>query len=661
MCGIAGAFGGRATGEARSRAVERISAAICHRGPDDAGSCELRGRKDGGAAGTFAHRRLSILDLSPQGHQPMFDASARLSIVFNGEIYNYRELRAELAASGATFRSGSDTEVLLEGWARHGELFLPRLRGMFAFAIWDADAGCGYLARDRFGIKPLYLAETAEGLFFASEVRGLLATGCVRRVIDRAAVGGYLAQGSVPEPLTALSGVRALPAGCVVTVAVDAERATAGEPRRFAETLRTPATPPETNRARAATMVRTALENSVAHHLVSDVPVALFLSGGIDSSAIVALASRASDRPLRTFTITFAERGYSEAGPAAAVARRYHTEHAEVLLRGADVLAALPTALGAMDQPSLDGVNTFAVSSAVRRAGYKVVLSGLGGDELFAGYPDFRRAQRIAALWGGGAVLRAPARALAALVARGGDGRAGKIALSLAAGEPARAAYVASRALFAGGALSALAGRESASEAWAAGLPTPPTGLSLLQRVSWYELSGYMRNTLLRDSDVFSMAHALELRVPFIDDAVAAASMSVDDTLKLDPGRSKPLLLDAVADLLPREVWDRPKQGFELPFARWLREELRPEVHAALTSADRLARVGLDAAAVRAVWEGFLAARPGLSWSRPWALFTLVRWAEEQDVSVADADVGMALRSGVSPRARVPSAAGLAT
>ena len=641
MCGLAGAFGLGGRDEVRRVAVRRMVAALCHRGPDDEGLLEL-GVGGRWSAGTLGHRRLSILDLSSSGHQPMLHASGRLTIVFNGEIYNYRALRQELIAEGAAFASESDTEVLLEGWARHGESFLPRLRGMFAFAIWDGAAGRAYLVRDRFGIKPLYVAETANGLLFASELRAILETGLVERTLEPAAIAGYLAQGSVPEPLTAVRGVRALPAGTVTTVDVADGTGRISKPKPFATMFAAPAQPPERDPRVAARIVSDALADSVAHHLVSDVPVALFLSGGIDSSAVVAFASEASGERLHTFTITFRERGYDESGPASAVARRYSTDHEEVPLAASDLLRSLPAALAAMDQPSLDGLNTFAVSAAVRRAGYKVVLSGLGGDEMFAGYPSFRRAKQIAPFWGRGTgAARRGVASLAALADGGRDPRRAKLALALRTTDPARAAFMASRGLFAGAGLTALVGGEHWS-GWEHGAAEPPAGLSLLQRVSWYELAGYMRNTLLRDSDVLSMAHGLELRVPFIDSAVAGASTAVDDDCKLAHGVSKPLLVAALGGRLPREVWDRPKRGFELPFARWLGHELREEVGRALTSDEGTRRVGLDAGATRDVWLDFLGGRAGVSWSRPWALYTLIRWAEHNDLAVPRGEEGRA-------------------
>lgn len=624
MCGIVGAFGARGTMEC----VTRMSESIPHRGPDD---CGFQGLATGSAIGQggFGHRRLAIIDLSPTGHQPMLSPDGRWSIVFNGEIYNYRSLRADLEREGARFRGGSDTEVLLEGWIRHGPRYVQRLRGMYALGIWDEAEGRGWVARDPFGIKPLYYAEREGTVLFASEVRALLGSGLVARRLDRRVIAAYLEAGSVPEPWSIIEGVFSLPAGSVAEVRVSEGSARLGEPVQLRLPFQAPAPGTViTDAAEAYSHIRDALRSSVEHHLIADVPVGMFLSGGIDSSALVALASEVTDARLSTFTVVFEERAFSERAHAEAVARRFDTRHTEIPLSGALMLASLPAAFRAMDMPSVDGLNTYVVSEGVRAAGLKVVLSGLGGDELFAGYPSFERARQLDRAWPLVRATRALTRRLTPLAGRV---RGPKLAEMLDARGPAIGAYRASRTLFPEAYARALAGAPVAPSGDA-----PPPGLSLLGQVSWYEATGYMRNTLLRDSDVFSMAHALELRVPFVDTEVAAAAMRVDDNLKLGRGKSKPLLVGAVEDLLPREVWDRPKQGFALPFAEWLRGPLREEVATALT-AKRLARVGLDPQAASLVWKGYIAGTPGFNWSRPWTLYTLVRWAEELDATVGNA------------------------
>ncbi|HVE79024.1 MAG TPA: asparagine synthase (glutamine-hydrolyzing) [Gemmatimonadaceae bacterium] len=613
MCGIAGVLGGPNPGAA----AERMSRGLAHRGPDGAGECSL-GDAGGALAGALAHRRLSIIDLSAAGDQPMESADGRFVTVFNGEIYNYRELAAELRRDGAPPRGAGDTAALIEGWSRYGPDVLRRLRGMFAFALWDRARGRLVLARDEFGIKPLYVARGERTLVFASEIRVLLGSGLVEPRIDARAIAGYLAFGSAQEPRTMIEGVEALAPGVVHEFWRDEGGTIHHASTPFAD-LGAHAVEPVRGWTESVRVVRAALHDSVAHHLVSDVPIAFFLSGGIDSSAVVAVAAQQSELPPETFTIVFDEPGFSEAVPALAVARRYGTRHHQVPLSGEDLLGMLPAALAAMDQPSMDGLNTYAVSKAVRDHGLRVVLSGLGGDELFGGYPSFARARFAARVWWGARL----ARPVLAAAGRMADPRWERLAGAAGARTPEEAAVLASRTLFTPSLVAAL-GHDPRPEPF----PATPRGLAGSHAVSWHELTGYMRNTLLRDSDVFSMAHGLELRVPFVDRGMVAAARAVDPNLLVAGPRVKGILVGAVEDLLPREVWDRPKQGFALPFARWLRVELAGEVGDALSSPARAARVGLEPGAVREVWRRFREGRPGYGWSRPWALYTLVRWAE---------------------------------
>jgi len=608
--------------------------ALRHRGPDDIGVADLPSN-DGGRAGTFGHRRLAILDLSTAGHQPMFSRDGRYCLTYNGEIYNYRELRADLERAGMTFQSSGDTEVFLAAWQCYGRDALKKLRGMFAAAIWDSVERRGYLARDEFGIKPLYYAERAGAVLFASEVRALLASGQVPRTLSEEAVETYLATGSVSEPLSIIEGIRAVPPGCVMEVLCGNAATQFAGVHRFA----TPFAATERNGSNSepASELRTAMRDSVAHHLISDVPLGLFLSGGLDSSSMVALASEVSDTTIDTFTVTFGESSYSEAEPAREIARRYATRHHEVLLSARDLLNALPDVFAAMDQPSVDGLNTFIVSRAVRAHGIKVVLSGLGGDELFAGYPSFRRANSLAALW------RLPANLRKRVgTARFGDARLQKMSEMLRQETPAFGAYLASRSLFGPEQVRALTGRAHAPLSHTIqALEEPVEELSILQQVSFYEITGYMRNTLLRDSDVFSMAHGLELRVPLVDREVARAAMSAPDSRKLRRGSSKPLLVDAMGDLLPESLIRRPKQGFTLPFQHWMKHELRTEVDSVLGSS-QADSVGLGRTGVRGVWSDFQRGRPGINWSRPWALYTLLRWARQNDVRAREPHAALA-------------------
>ncbi len=637
MCGIGGIFSRR---DSRTAAMQ-LSDGLRHRGPDDVGIAELSS-KDASTCGMFAHRRLAIIDLSIAGHQPMFSPDDRCCITYNGEIYNYAQLRSDLEKQGVKFRSHCDTEVLLVGWELHGVRFLEKLRGMFAFAIWDREKGRGYLARDAFGIKPLYVAERAGEVLFASEVRSLMATGRIEPSLSSSAVASYLFTGSVAEPLTIIEGIVAIPPGCVVEVKQQSGGFVLGEPERFITAF-----PPSDDIHRELPShvhrVRNALRESVRYHLVSDVPVAVFLSGGIDSSAVAGLASEVAESRLESFTVTFSETDFSEALPAREAAKRFNTRHHEILLSGQDLLNALPDVFAAMDQPSLDGLNTFVVSRAVRQFGIKVVLSGLGGDELFGGYPSFQRARFISPLWKMPAVTRQAGAAGTSLI---GDLRAQRMRAVMSEENPAFASYRASRTLFGEMQLQRLTGSRYPG---GMGMQRSPddvdvSELNLMQQVSLYELTGYMRNTLLRDSDVFSMAHALELRVPMVDLQVARVAAAASEAMKVKRNSPKPILVEAVRDLLSPETLNRPKKGFTLPFETWMRNEMFTEVDSVLRS-PHLQSVGLDRSAVAEVWSQFQSRRPGVNWSRPWALYTLVRWAAQNGL----ADVPHSIESARPP------------
>ena len=627
MCGIGGIFSRR---DVRS-ATMRLSDAIRHRGPDDVGLAEL-GARDGETRGMFAHRRLAIIDLSIAGHQPMFSPDDRCCITYNGEIYNYLELRKDLEREGVQFRSTCDTEVLLLGWERHGARFLERVRGMFAFAIWDREKERGYLARDAFGIKPLYVAEHGGEVLFASEVRSILATQRIQPALSSAAVASYLFTGSVAEPLTIIEGIVSVPPGCVVEVRPEGGGYVTGQPERFIAAF-APSEDIHRELPSHVHRVRNALRDSVRYHLVSDVPVAVFLSGGIDSSAVAGLASEVAESRIESFTVTFSETDFSEALPAREAAKRFNTKHHEILLSGQDLLNALPDVFAAMDQPSLDGLNTFVVSRAVRSFGIKVVLSGLGGDELFGGYPSFQRARFMSHLWKMPAVMRQAGAFGASPIA---DLRAQRMRAVMSEENAAFAAYRASRTLFGEKQLERLTGERYPGGTGMQRVPddVDMDRLSLMQQVSLYELSGYMRNTLLRDSDVFSMAHALELRVPLVDLQVARAACAAADAMRLRRGGPKPILVEAVRDLLSPETINRPKKGFTLPFETWMRNEMFSEVDSVLTGIHTEA-IGLKRSAVAEVWSQFQSRRPGVNWSRPWALYTLVRWAAQNGLAEA--------------------------
>jgi asparagine synthase (glutamine-hydrolysing) len=416
--------------------------------------------------------------------------------------------------------------------------------------------------------------------------------------------------------------------------------------------------PTPKDRREAVTQLRSVLEDSIRPHLISDVPVAAFLSGGIDSSAIVALMSRVADQKPKTFTVVFNEKQFSEAEHARAVARKFGTDHKEILLSEKALLDLLPAALQAMDQPTMDGVNTYVVSKAIRDAGIKVALSGLGGDELFAGYPSFRRATQLAQLTNAPTAIRHLASSAGRALLNGSSRRT-KFWDMVASDCTPYAAYVLSRQLFSPAEIASLLARGQKSEfgdvshQFRAENLIPNTedlngnvinavsrlrssvtsSRNIINEVSRLELSGYMSNTLLRDTDQMSMAHGLEVRVPFIDRDIVNYVMGLPGDWKMNGGRPKPLLIDAVADLLPEEIWRRPKMGFTLPFERWMRSALQAELDETFSRADA-EQLGIDTDYTKSVWDGFKRSPQHQPWSRPWALYVLAKWCEINRVAI---------------------------
>ena len=410
MCGIFGiaARNARVPVDVLARGTESLA----HRGPDDSGTTVVRDSIPGPVEIGLGSRRLAILDLSPLGHQPMHDSSSGNWIAYNGEIYNFREVRAELERSGDRFIGNSDTEVLLRAYAKWGEACLKKLRGMFALAIWDAQKHRLFLARDPMGVKPLYYAESGSFFIFASEVRTILATGLVPRRIDQAGLLNYLTFGSAYDPVTLVEGVSSLLPGHTLTW----ENGTVRKSRYWdlvdddvdedddlpaIDSANETCVADVKSLALGSDELQSTLEEVVRQQLVSDVPLGIFLSGGIDSSALVSILSRGGVVPA-TFSIVFREGDFSEGEYSRRIAREFHTDHHEILVSQHDVLDAIPDALRAMDLPSMDAVNTFFVSREARAAGVKVALSGLGGDEVFAGYSNFRtvpRMERFSETW----------------------------------------------------------------------------------------------------------------------------------------------------------------------------------------------------------------------------------------------------------------------
>jgi asparagine synthase (glutamine-hydrolysing) len=646
VCGISGVAFTNQNHDPQS-CVRSMTAALAHRGPDDESFLIDNARAPGVVLGM---RRLSIIDL-PGGHQPIWNETHDVAVIFNGELYNYRQLRESLLLCGHKFSTKSDTEVLVHAWEEWGEDCLSELRGMFAFALIDfrkrhASVPILLLARDPLGIKPLYYAQTPDGLAFASEVRALLAANITSKKISQDALTSYLLFGSLSEPVTLLDDIFSLPPGHRMMTYIP-ERRRVPRPRPWYDHAATPASKsPQHPKdfSSAARALRPLLQDAVESHLIADVPVGLFLSSGLDSSAIAMLAGRAHPG-IRSFTLTFPGTPFDEAALARLVADRCRSQHTEVPLNDTAIFSRVDEALAALDQPTMDGMNTYFVSWAAREVGLKVALSGLGGDELFGGYSTFSDVPRLAKLARIAKLLPASLRySLAplmhsALTAAGSSDAARKATAAWSQPAILPHLYFFARALFPPGARlnSLMHPQFRPSSIGADGVTLDPTWLGWLQRaadeardmsplaaISWLEMRSYMASTLLRDTDAVSMARSLEVRVPFLDTPLVEFVIALPDAARRSGKAQKPLLVESMRDLLPPEILAQRKRTFTLPWEQWLRGPLRPRLEASFNSLAPALAPHLHTDGVRAVWNEFLAGKT--SWSRPWSLFVLNDW-----------------------------------
>ncbi len=625
MCGICGMVG-----RPDREALQRMAAAMVHRGPDDDGFYV-----DGRAGLGF--RRLSIIDVAG-GHQPLTNEDATLHLVFNGEIYNHRELRAGLEQRGHRFRTQSDGEVLLHLYEERGAALVDDLNGIFAFALWNPQADELVLARDHHGVKPLYYAEHDGELVFASEIKALVASGRVSRALDPAAVAQYLVYQAVPPPLSILRDVAQLPPGRVLV-------------RRRGETrVRTYWSPPReadrpiTSEAEACELTLSGLRDAVRRQMMSERPLGVFLSGGVDSSALVALAAECVSHPLKTFSVGFVgpdEEVLTEWPWARMVAERYGTDHQEFVLTEAMFRDALPHTFAAMDQPTSDAINSYWVSYAAAQH-VTVALSGTGGDELFLGYG--RDAHLLRHYMSGSALGALPTPYVRAIAERLGRLAPGRLWPSVEAMKDAVRAYALLDEEFltpGGMGIFPPAARDAilAPDVRAALGAIPPAAAYLLKDVppdlarpgDWLariEQRAYLSYVLLRDIDAMAMAHSLEVRVPFLDPQYCEAMARIPWQMKYRDGVGKWVLKQALRPLLPDAVLFRPKMGFGLPYALWMRRSLEPMVRDLLSPA-RVARRGLfDPIETERLVARFYGGDDGI-WRRVWTLFVLEGWASQ--------------------------------
>ena len=638
MCGIAGILvrPNSSLPDLRER-LTAMAVAMHHRGPDDQGICI----DPSGQVG-LANRRLAIRDLSPAGHMPMGSDDGTIWITYNGEVYNAAELRTELEGQGDYFHSQSDTEVILHGYRAWGQAVVTRLRGMFAFAILDLRPGHQYLflARDHMGIKPLYYTQTAAGFIFGSELKTLLASGLVGREINPAGLVGYLLMGSVPNPLTIYRGVHGMPPASTLTIQL--ERTHLACPQVYWR-LPTDTVAPRSY-ADAVEEVRARLSDAVRTQMVSDAPLGAFLSGGLDSSSVVALMREASRGPIRTCSMIFEEAEYSEAPYARAIAAHVEAEHYERVITADDLLREFDNILAAMDQPTVDGVNTYFVSQTAREAGLTVALSGLGADEIFGGYPNtfqqvpqvYRSLRLMQAIPGGSWLASTAIKHLYS--------QQGWLRICDALAQPASMAnaYLTRRGLFSPSEVQALV----TPEIWQEGIksfdpiqhvaeradddtlrPRLDRKSKIVNRqsqmawISRAELRTYTHHQLLRDTDVMSMAHSLEVRVPLLDVRLVEAMLRLPANIKTEQGLGpKPLMLNALGEHLPNLIRQRrDKQGFTFPFAPWLKGRLQTQTHIMLTSVSR--EGWLKTNAIGKLEQHYQAGN--VHWSRLWAVLML--------------------------------------
>lgn len=620
MCGIAGIIGIEEQGAVEA-GLQSMLDRIAHRGPDNEGKFVEPGVGLG-------HRRLSILDPSPAGHQPMQDPTGRYQLIFNGEVFNYQQVRKQLQRKD--FHTGTDTETVLAAYIEMGPSCLELFNGMFTLAIWDREERSLFIARDRLGIKPLYYSFRDGVLVFASELRGVLASGKVARKLNQAVLPEFLMYQSVMAPKTLVTGIQQLMPGAY------------GIFRQGTLKLNTwwslNASPEATEMdyPTIKSRVNTLFRESVERRLLSDVPLGAFLSGGIDSSAIVAMMAQVSDQPVDTFSVVFNEAEYDESSYSGLIAKKYNTRHHPILLSPNDFLEALPDALSAMDHPSGDGPNSYVVSRVTRQQGIKVALSGLGGDEVFAGYPVFRQIPELRGrnyLWWPPRFLRKGVAALATLFP---GGRKGDQIASLlrTKNNSINELYPLFRTIYTGPLIHSMMGKGELENGPAHWLSHPVPGfeaLPELSRISAAEISTYMQNVLLRDTDQMSMAHALEVRVPFLDHELVEFVLGVPDVHKT-PTLPKRLLVESMEDLLPEEIVQRKKMGFVFPWTGWLLKDLAPFAGERM---NRLSKRGIfDTLQLKNIWKDFQQRKTYLTWVHIWLLVVLEEWIENNRIEI---------------------------
>jgi asparagine synthase (glutamine-hydrolysing) len=618
MCGIVGIFG-EGRGEQTRTAVREMMSAARHRGPDGSGSVEIEA---GERRLVLGHTRLAIIDLSEGSGQPMRDEESGSWLAFNGEIYNFRALRAELESLGVKVASSGDSEVLLKALVHWGERALEKIEGMFAFAFWDGRSKELWLVRDRVGMKPLYYWPAARGFAFASEVKVLERARLGALNVDHDAVDSFLAYGAVSGPKTIYREMRELEPGHFLRVNARGEVAE-GKYWSLNSCMKARTAADFED---AVAQVRERLDAAVDAHLVSDVPVGVFLSGGVDSSLLALLAAKHATNPITLLTVAFPEEEFSELTYARQVAQTVPQDvlhrHEVVTLTAEQLREMLPVALGAMDQPTVDGINTFVISRVGASLGLKVLLTGVGGDEVFGGYSTFSYVPR---LWKFGAGLRPAARMLSKVKTKNPIPWK-----KIADAGPLRnlaEAYLLQRSI---------RWRQADRSVRCMRLQEDVEPLANdFQRIAALELEFYMRNQLLRDADVFSMASSVELRVPFVDTRLMETALGIAPEHHFQGGRGKRITRRILRELAGAKISQRKKMGFTFPWAKWLSRGLKETIASTLKNKRLYEPLLLDPAYGRQLIEGLDTGARLQSWSEVWSLFVLLNWQSRSGVEYA--------------------------
>ena len=635
MCGIAGVV--KQNNTVNKEMFRAMVMSLRHRGPDDEGIEFFwdHGGDNQSFYTALGHRRLSIIDLSENGRQPMKNEDGSVWIVCNGEIYNYQSLSKELVSLGHSFQSGSDTEAIIHAYEQWGEECLHKLNGMFAFAILDRNKKKVFLARDRFGIKPLYYCNEGYGSFlFSSEIRPLLKSGFVKKRINPLAVDSFLAYGAVQDPFTIIKEIYSLLPAHYLIYGIDTCHE---EIVRYWSPVDSVSDEPLNDEAKAIRSLRDILQDSVAKHLVGDVPVGLFLSGGVDSSSIVSLANTRNRGLLQSFSVTFSESSFSEGKFSRLMADQYCMNHTEINLSAEDLLHFLPQAIEAMDQPTIDGINVYTISKAVRETGIKAVLSGQGGDEVFGGYPNFKRIPLIKRIYNMMNVLpfstsKRIGHMINLLVKSHSVGWSKSSQIFQSRGD-ILSLYLILRQLLNSNERRTLT-KESSNGKSMNGLSLQVENalneeikqLDVFNKISLLEMRLYLSNMLLRDGDFMSMAHGLEVRVPFLNHELVEFVFNIASRIKLQNGFPKALLVKSMGELLPREIYMRPKMGFVFPWEIWLKNQLRTQIDELIFGFPEDGSSELNLKNCRLLWHKFLQNDFGVTWARVWAIYILLSW-----------------------------------